>query len=204
MYQLRGCACYIWNHTHTLKYEQQFSTLTLPAGQFRAQWFPCPALCSAPIPGLVLKLERHAVWEQEAERERKEKYVLEVGERHWETWLGREREKGDCKSKTNSKALTGRRRRPAVVGLQGGPERAFFNADTCKPLHQDLQCRKQKLGPRRGREPPRPEGVLPGTVVISGQSCHLYSRKGERGHTETNAPICIKELWELGTGNKAT
>lgn len=79
--------------------------------------------------------------------------------------------RGDCKRKTNSKALTGKRRRPAAAGLQGGPERAFFNADTCKPLHQDLQCRKHRLGPRRGREPP--EGVLPGTVVISGQSCQL-------------------------------
>lgn len=151
----------IWNHA-LLNYELCFSILTILTGSFRAQCFPCPALCSTPIPGLALKPERHAVWEQETERVREKVFVLEVRERetHWGTWLWREREKGDCKSKTNSKALTGKRRRPAVAGLQGGPERAFFNADTCKPLRQDLQCRKQRLWPCREREPPWPEHVL--------------------------------------------
>lgn len=60
------------------------------------------------------------------------------------------------KQKTNGHKGPGKRRQAAVtVSVAQSPLRVFFNPDTCKPFHHDLQWGKCRLGAGRP-----PEGLF--------------------------------------------
>ena len=60
------------------------------------------------------------------------------------------------KQKTNGNKGAGKRREAAVtVSVAQSPLRVFFNPDTCKPFHHDLQWGKCRLGAGRP-----PEGLF--------------------------------------------